>query len=187
MDRHPSDSHPLEPQNPTSDRTSEHALEECFRNYQPELMGTLYYLVGNTEDARDAVQEAFVRCWRNRDQVPSIQNLKAWVFRIATNIGRDIRKAAWQKRRHEFPDDEKAVASDALLPQENAEKREEIAALRAAVLNLRPQEQEIFLMRQNGELTYEQIAEELNIPVGTVKTRMRSALSNLRNALSDKK
>ena len=55
--------------------------------------------------------------------------------------------------------------------------------LRQALLHLRPEEKEVFLLRQNGELTYEQIAELHNRPVGTVKTQMRSALQKLRKVL----
>ena len=55
--------------------------------------------------------------------------------------------------------------------------------LREALKVLRPEEKEVFLMRQNGELTYEQIAEASERPVGTVKTQMRSALQKLKKAL----
>jgi RNA polymerase sigma-70 factor (ECF subfamily) len=59
-----------------------------------------------------------------------------------------------------------------------------VAQLRQAILELRPDEKEVFLLRQNGELTYEQIAEIRKSPVGTVKTQMRSALQKLRRQLS---
>src|SRR5438045_5237215 len=59
------------------------ALEEAFAQYQAELLGTLFYLVGNMEDARDALQEAFVKCWRSHEKLVEVQNLKAWIFRIA--------------------------------------------------------------------------------------------------------
>ena len=67
------------------------ALEDAFAQYQSELLGTLYYLVGNVEDARDALQESFIKCWRHRDQVAEVRNLKAWIFRISLNTGRDLR------------------------------------------------------------------------------------------------
>ena len=76
-----------------------HALEEAFARYQAELLGTLYYLVGNLEDARDALQEAFVKCWRHQDKLGEVQNLKAWIFRIALNTGRDLRETAWRRKR----------------------------------------------------------------------------------------
>ena len=56
--------------------------------------------------------------------------------------------------------------------------------LRTAIANLRSDEKEVFLLRQNGDLTYEQIAEIRQAPVGTVKTQMRSALQKLRSALN---
>ena len=61
---------------------------------------------------------------------------------------------------------------------------EELTRVRTAVMELRPEEQEVFLLRQNGELTYEAIAEAIGIPLGTVKTRMRLAIEKLRLALA---
>ena len=58
-----------------------------------------------------------------------------------------------------------------------------MARLRQAVEQLRPEEQEVFLLRQNGDLTYEEIAQAVGAPLGTVKTRMRLALSKLRVSL----
>lgn len=65
-------------------------------------------------------------------------------------------------------------------------RREQLMIVRKALLQLRPEEQEIFLLRQNGDMTYQQIAESTSLPVGTVKTRMRMALSKLREALEGK-
>ena len=64
------------------------------------------------------------------------------------------------------------------------EDQESLERIRKVLFELRPEEQEVFLLRQNGEMTYEQIAELRNCPVGTVKTQMRSALQKLRSALS---
>ena len=69
-------------------------------------------------------------------------------------------------------------------PGQELEKQEAMLRLRQALLELRPEEQEVFLLRQNGELTYEQIAEMRNRPVGTVKTQMRTALQKLRKVLA---
>ena len=74
------------------------------------------------------------------------------------------------------------VSRDA-RPDTIAEQDERLTRLREAMKQLRPEEQEVFLLRQNGELTYEQIAELHNRPVGTVKTQMRSALQKLRKVL----
>jgi RNA polymerase sigma factor (sigma-70 family) len=158
-------------------------LEEAFARHQGELLGTLYYLVGNLEDARDALQEAFIKCWRHQSEVGDVQNLKAWIFRVALNAGRDIRETAWRRKRQGLPEDESMLASLRDGPETIVEHDERLARLREAMKQLRPEEQEVFLLRQNGELTYEEIAEMLSVPTGTVKTRMRMALARLREAL----
>jgi RNA polymerase sigma-70 factor (ECF subfamily) len=170
--RQPADAEP----HPAAER-----LEEVFARCQDELLGTLYFLLGNAEDARDAIQEAFVKCWRHRDEVPAVENLRAWVFRVTLNAGRDLRSAAWRRRRR--PLDERTVTLFNPGPEADVSRREQLGLVRAALLELRAEEQEVFLLRQNGEMTYEQIAEAIQIPVGTVKTRMRLALTKLREAL----
>lgn len=160
-------------------------LEAAFAQHQSELLGTLYYLVGNLEDARDALQEAFIKCWRHQAEVGEVQNLKAWIFRVALNAGRDIRETAWRRKRQGLPEDESMLASRHAGPNEIVEHDERVTRLREALKQLRPEEQEVFLLRQNGELTYDQIAEMLDVPTGTVKTRMRLALARLREVLAE--
>jgi RNA polymerase sigma-70 factor (ECF subfamily) len=161
-------------------------LEEAFSRHQGELLGTLYYLVGNLEDARDALQDAFIKCWRHQAEVGEIENLKAWIFRVALNAGRDIRETAWRRKRQGLPEDESMLATRNEGPAAIVEHDERLARLREALKELRPEEQEVFLLRQNGELTYEQIAEMLDVPTGTVKTRMRLALARLREVLEER-
>jgi RNA polymerase sigma-70 factor (ECF subfamily) len=71
-------------------------------------------------------------------------------------------------------------------PDTIVEHDERLTRLRDALKELRPEEQEVFLLRQNGELTYEQIADMLDVPTGTVKTRMRLALARLREVLAER-
>ena len=75
------------------------------------------------------------------------------------------------------------MAKDA-TPESTLERKESIERLRLSILELREEEKEVFLLRQNGDLTYEQIAEMRGCPVSTVKTQMRSALEKLRKVLS---
>jgi len=164
---------------PASQPVSSEQLEALFESARGELLGTLYYLIGNMEDAKDALQETFLKCWRKQEQVDSIKNLRAWVFRIALNTGRDIRKTAWKRRRESLAEDA-IMFSTSGSPEADLVRNEQIDQLRKAVLKLRPKEQEVFLLKQNGNLTYEQIAQATGMPLGTVKTRMRAAISNLR-------
>ena len=160
-------------------------LESTFARFQDELLGMLYHLLGNLEDARDALQDAFLKCWRRRDDVGRIDNLRAWVFRVTLNAGRDLRGTAWRRRRKPLPEfDDAAPVEPGTAPEKAAVQNEELALVRQAIRTLRPEEQEVFLLRQNGDLTYEQIAAALELPVGTVKTRMRLALEKLRTHIA---
>ncbi len=76
------------------------------------------------------------------------------------------------------------LPDSAAAPTHLLEHKESLERLRQAILHLRQEEKEVFLLRQNGDLTYEQIAEIRNSPVGTVKTQMRSALQKLRKVLA---
>jgi len=164
-------------------------LEVFFDSCPQEILGTLYYVVGNLEDARDALQETFLKCWDRRDQIDQIQNLRAWVFRIALNTGRDFRKTAWNRRRkslHESTSyEDLPMASAADSPTAGLIKSEELRRLRQAVAQLPPDQQEVFLLRQNGELSYPQIADATGLPLGTVKTRMRAAIGRLRQCVGE--
>jgi RNA polymerase sigma-70 factor (ECF subfamily) len=157
-------------------------LTKAFQSFEAELLGMLYHILGNIEDARDACQEAFVRCWNRRGSLHEIQNLRAWVFRIAYNISLDIRKSAWRKRRQPLDSREEPPAEEN-QPDSKMLQTEELAQLRTAIQTLEPGEKEVFLLRQNGEMSFEQIARTLEIPVGTAKTRMRRAVLRLQGLL----
>src|SRR5437764_4166936 len=105
-------------------------LEAAFARHQAELLGTLFYLVGNLEDARDALQEAFIKCWRHQADVGEVVNLKAWIFRVALNAGRDIRETAWRRKRQGLPEDESMLASRHAGPVEIVEHDERLTRLR---------------------------------------------------------
>jgi RNA polymerase sigma factor (sigma-70 family) len=161
----------------------ERRVEEVFQSAHHELLGTLYYLVGNLEDARDALQETFIKCWQNCHRA-EIRDVKAWVFKIALNTGRDLCRTAWTRRRRPLGEELAAMMmSTDPGPEAVVLQREQLELLRQAILRLRPEEQEVFLLRQNGALTYEQIARTKEVPLATIKARMRAAIHKLHAAL----
>jgi RNA polymerase sigma-70 factor (ECF subfamily) len=168
-------------------RQSARWLEEAFARYQDELLGMLYYVVGNAEDARDALQDAFIKCWKHRADLSEIENPRAWVFRVALNAGRDARGTAWRRHRRVLPDDGRQLVGDERSAEAKAIGSEQLNMVREGIRRLRPEEQEVFLLRQDGQMTYEQIAETIGVPVGTVKTRMRLALQRLREMIAKPK
>jgi RNA polymerase sigma-70 factor (ECF subfamily) len=159
-------------------------LLRTFNEVRDELVSTLWYVLGDKDDAQDIAQEVFLRCWRTQDGLPEVQNLRAWIFRVGLNAAKDLQRSAWKRRVKAMPGSDIMPTSESPPPTQGLEDRESLALLREALMHLRPEEKEVFLLRQNGELTYEQIAEMSSRPVGTVKTQMRSALSKLRKVLA---
>jgi RNA polymerase sigma-70 factor (ECF subfamily) len=161
------------------------ALLRAFNDLRDELVSTLWFVLGNNDDAHDIAQEAFLRCWRTQESLPEVQNLRAWIFRVALNAAKDLQRSAWRRRARPLPGAEALpMVENSPSPSRGLEEQESLQQLRQALLHLRPEEKEVFLMRQNGDLTYEQIAAVSDRPVGTVKTQMRSALQKLRKVLA---
>jgi len=159
-------------------------LLRTFTDLRDELVSTLCFMLGNADDAQDVAQEAFLRCWRTQDGLPEVHNLRAWIFRVGLNAAKDLQRSAWRRRVKPLLGADAMPMPETATPQSGLELQETLHRLRDALQHLRPEEQEVFLLRQNGELTYEQIAELSERPVGTVKTQMRSALQKLRKVLN---
>lgn len=158
-------------------------LVATFNAAKDELVSTLLYVLGSRDDALDAAQDAFLKCWKNRDQIPDVLNLRAWIFRVALNTAKDMRRSAWNRKSRAFTGEEFAIVGREGTPDEGLDDKAALVKIRAAILGLRDEEREIFLLRQNGNLTYEEIAEMRGTPVGTVKTQMRAALAKLKKTL----
>ena len=159
-------------------------LLRTFTDLRDELVSTLCFLLGNAEDAQDVAQEVFLRCWRTQEALPEVHNLRAWIFRVGLNAAKDLQRSAWRRRVKPLLGADTMPTSDSGSPLSGLEDQERMNQLRQALLRLRPEEKEVFLLRQNGDLTYEQIAEMYDRPVGTVKTQMRAALQKLRRILA---
>jgi RNA polymerase sigma-70 factor (ECF subfamily) len=155
-------------------------LLRVFNELRDELVSTLWFMLGNRDDALDAAQEAFLKCWKSPAGLSNVRDLRAWIFRVGFNAAKDLKRNAWRRRARPLSGDEVMILSPEDLPLDMMEEKETLERLRRAIMDLRPDEKEVFLLRQNGDLTYDQIAEVRGSPVGTVKTQMRSALQKLR-------
>src|SRR5215471_3983800 len=78
--------------------TSEERLVRTFNDLKDELISTLVFVLGNREDAKDAAQEAFVKCWNARGQLEKVINLRAWIFRVCFNTAKDMQRSAWNRK-----------------------------------------------------------------------------------------
>ncbi len=158
-------------------------LELLFQSMRDELVSSLYMILGNRDDAMEVAQEAFLRCWKSRKSLNTVTNPRAWVFRIGINAAKDLQRSAWRRKSRPMLPDEAMPPSSHEGISEELEKTEERNRVKKAVEDLRPEEKEVFLLRQNGDLTFEEIGLALSRPVGTVKTQLRAALGKLRVAL----
>lgn len=175
---------PVQPKQADGGATSpSDQLVLVFNQLRDELLSTLWYLLGSTEDAQDAAQEAFLKCWRAQHSLKDVQDMRAWIFRVALNVARDQQRSAWYRRSKQFTGEDSLISANGLPVEQVIEKQENEERLRIAMQRLRQDEKEVFLLRQNGDLTFEEIAQMRRIPVGTIKTQMRSALNKLRRYL----
>ena len=69
-------------------------LLAVFNQIRDELTSTLWFILGNKDDAQDIAQDAFLKCWKKQDSLPEVLNLNTWIFGVAINADKDLRKSA---------------------------------------------------------------------------------------------
>jgi len=161
------------------------AFVRAFNAVRAELVSTLFFVLGNHDDAQDVAQDAFLKCWRTRASLDEVQNMRAWIFRVGLNAAKDLQRNAWRRRARPLAAAAGSEHEAQPSPAESLEDNDALERLRQALMTLRPEEKAVFLLRQNGDLTYEEIADLRRSPVGTVKTQMRAALHKLRRVLKE--
>lgn len=141
-----------------------------------------FRLTGDWSRAEDVVSLTFLEAWRLRDRVDagSDGSLRPWLLGIATNVARNVRRAA---RRYDGalarlppPCAEPDVAEEVV---DRLDDRERIARVRAALAALRPPEREVLALCVFAGLDYAEAAEALDVPVGTVRSRLSRARTRL--------
>src|SRR5262245_46109731 len=70
----------------------------AFNEVRSELVSTLFFVLGNQEDAQDVAQDAFLKCWRTRASLSEVRNMRAWIFRVGLNAAKDLQRNAWRRR-----------------------------------------------------------------------------------------
>jgi RNA polymerase sigma-70 factor (ECF subfamily) len=168
----------------------EDAYGALVRRYQRRLTAFLGQLVGDIELARELSQEAFIRAWSALERFDPRYRFSTWLFRIAHNLGIDhLRRRRLQTvglYRTDSDGDEVEVVIAALDkdPLGHLENRALAEELHQVIDNLRPEYRELVLLRHFGGLSYQEIAEFKEMPLGTVKNKLFRAHSVLRKALA---
>jgi RNA polymerase sigma-70 factor (ECF subfamily) len=167
----------------------EDAFTLLVRRYQRRLTAFLGQLVGDIELARELCQEAFIRAWNALDRFNPSYRFSTWLFRIGHNLGidhlrrRKLKTIALYRSDHEGNEVEIVVEDQTKDPLGHFENAELSQSLRSAIDELRPEYRELVLLRHFGCLSYQEIAEFKNMPLGTVKNKLFRAHTVLRKAL----
>ena len=170
-------------------------FQDLFRRHGDRLYNFALRLSGNGQDAADLVQEAFTRAFKNFDRYDRTRPFDAWMFRILYNVHLDdVRR--YEKKHVVSLDapvttDESGQWSDLLKggdpdPMEEALHRENDARVQKALSSLSTDYRAAVVMCDVEEMSYEEIAQVMDCPVGTVRSRIHQGRRLLRNAFKDK-
>lgn len=163
---------------------AEPPLTQLFQDHRQGLAGAVRSVLGPTADVSELLQEAFLKCWQAWQRGARPDDPAAWIFVVTWNVAVDARRKRQRRPSHEsLNEDQMPTATIHPSPSHALEQREAVVRAQAAIAGLSDPEQQVFLLRVAGELTFEGVADALAIPVGTAKTRMRAALQKLRRAL----
>jgi RNA polymerase sigma-70 factor, ECF subfamily len=161
------------------------AFGEIVRRWERRIYALAYGILGREEEARDATQETFIAAFRNLPGFRGEAKVSSWLHRIAVN--QCITRQRRARVRGETPlegDEEhggpRLAAPEADSPAASAESRERRESVRRAVLALPPELREVVLMKEFEEMTFQEIADALGLPTSTVKSRLYTALKQLR-------
>ena len=166
------------------------AFEQLLLEHQKNVYNLCYRMAGNPDDAMDLSQETFLRAWRCLDQYQFASAFSTWLYRLCSNICIDfLRKRRRQQTvplTFEDADGEEqtyAVPDVQPLPEEQVELKLTREMLAAAMAQLLPEHRAVLQLRVVNEMSYEQIADVLDIQIGTVKSRLSRARNQLKKIL----
>ncbi len=172
----------------------EQAYEELLRRYQQPVYNLVYRLMNDPGDSNDVVQEVFLKVFRNISAFRCQSSLKTWIYRIAVNEAHNHRRWFSRHRRQEVGlerEDRDQGYQDTLpdpgrSPFELAANHEAQALVESALEGLNPTFRTAVVLRDIEDLSYDEIAEVLQVHLGTVKSRILRGREALRNALAEK-
>jgi RNA polymerase sigma-70 factor (ECF subfamily) len=140
-----------------------------------------WQMLRNQEDALDAVQTALAAVWQHRGRLRPGRNPRGWFYRVLRNKCIDALRA--RRLRRPTALEQEPVDRLGIDPGQNAGRREELMRLREALAELSDEMREILLLRDFHDLPYAEIAAVLDVPAGTVMSRLHRARSALRERL----
>ena len=173
----------------------ESAFAELMERYKKPVYHMILKMVRNVDDAEDLTIEAFAKAFKNLDRFKKDYTFSTWLFRIATNNAIDFirkKKLETYSLNTSFTDDAGEsvnidVEDNRLTPDEQTIKTQKIELVRMFVTKLPAKYQRLVKLRYFDELSYEEIAKELEAPLGTVKAQLHRARELMYDLVKDKK
>ena len=164
------------------------AFGEIVRRWERRIFALTYGMLGREEDARDATQETFLAAFRNLRGFRGEAKVSSWLHRIAVNqcISRQRRSKIRSEAALDDEEEKHAssfVTSVSYSPARVAEGRQETLAVRRAINSLPVELRQVVVMKEFEELTFREIADALDLPLSTVKSRLYTALKQLQMRL----
>ena len=158
------------------------AFSYLYDNYSGALFGLIYKMVNDKELAEDILQEAFVKIWNNFSNYDSIKGrLFTWMINLTRNLTIDTLRSKSYKKQSKIYSDENSVNN--FSDNSNAAEKFDAMGIRKQLTLLKKDQKEIIDLAYFGGFTQDEISKKLSIPLGTVKTRMRAAIIELRKLL----
>jgi RNA polymerase sigma-70 factor (ECF subfamily) len=155
------------------------AFGELVEKHRQGVLNVVYRMCGDPQLAEEAAQEAFLRAWQNIRRYNPHFAFRNWVYRIALNVAIDV-----LRRRTETVDIEnETLTADSDGPEVTLERKEQAEQVRQAVLSLPPASRAVLILREYEGMTYQEIADSLEIPIGTVMSRLNYARRQIRQSL----
>jgi RNA polymerase sigma-70 factor (ECF subfamily) len=160
------------------------AFGNLVTKYQDRLFNSLIHVLGCENEAMDVVQDAFLQAFRRLDSFRAQSAFYTWLFRIARNLAISrIRSRRHATSIHNIDGFEIDIQGRENQPGQPMEARESVAQLQIAMSKLSEEHRTIIVLRELEGLDYDEIAIALEIPVGTVRSRLHRARSQLKNEL----
>jgi RNA polymerase sigma-70 factor, ECF subfamily len=158
------------------------AFGYLYDNYSAALYGIIYRIIDNNQLAEDILQEAFVKIWNNFSSYDSSKGkLFTWMLNIARNLSIDTMRSKSYKKQTKIQSSENAVTKVSNNTNEN--DRFDGIGLRKQLTGLNEDQKQIIDLAYFEGFTQNEISQKLGIPLGTVKTRMRTAIQELKKIL----
>ena len=164
------------------------AFAEIVRRWERKIFALCFGMLGREDEAKDAAQETFIAAFKNLSRFRGEAKVSSWLHRIAVNqcltTKRRSKTRAEEFFDHEDGSDERAfVAAPQHSPGRKAEAQERTNVVRQAVRALPTELREVVVMKEFEEMTFQEISETLDVPLSTVKSRLYTALKQLRMRL----